>query len=173
MSYSIEPFLESLKENFTSFSFEFHEENFGSIIPIFFITAEKEEILCKTWRSISEFVATNFQSKLKDEFSIWNIYLFFLTPNEISNELKYLIENDTFSSRKIIIPTQTDKNIIIGEHILNGDLNIDKTEDINKKGFNHNPILWSVLNDKIAKKKLNQEIKDSFNEIVEILKTQK
>ena len=56
------------------------------------------------WISIRNEVA-NIQSKVEDEFERWNHYLFYLVDDDVMNDinLKYKIEHDTISSRKILI----------------------------------------------------------------------
>jgi hypothetical protein len=139
-------------------------------IHCFFSTLPNKTSLNDNWRKISNFIALKFQNKLESEFERWNIYLFLLIDGDIGNELKYHIENDTFSSRKIVINPIVDLDKIINEHLLNSDLTINIAESTGEDGFIHNPLIWSILKDKIPKKKISQEVRDSFEEIVEILK---
>lgn len=171
MDYSIKECLKDLTENFKEFKFEFYEKKLKGKIPIFFIYCKEESILSLSWEKISEFIAANYQINLMDDYSVWNIYLFFNTANPIKNDLKYQIENDTFSSRKIVVDYISDPEKIINENILNKDLSIEKTH-IKKADsiFKHNSLIWPILKDKEAKKKLNQEMKDSFKQLVETIK---
>ena len=61
--------------------------------------AELENI----WESIANEIAAYFQSDFKNEYETWNLYVVFLSDFEISRDLKYKIENDKYSSRKIVI----------------------------------------------------------------------
>lgn len=56
------------------------------------------------WETIRNEVA-NSQSKIDDEFERWNHYLFFLVDEKSMRDinLKYKIEHDTISSRKILV----------------------------------------------------------------------
>jgi len=172
MAYSIETLLADLKEKFTSFSFQFREIEYCGKIPVFFINVDcKETLLSEKWSDIVEFIAVNYQTSLKEEFSVWNIYLFFITKHQISDSLKYRIENDTFSSRKILIEYEANYEEIIEQNIINKDLilvpsNTEKSDS----GFKPNPLIWSFLQKKEANKRLNQDDRDYFKKIVSNIK---
>jgi len=91
----------------------------------FFIEIE-DSISISYWKEMRNFIAIEFQNTLFNEFERWNIYLFYNVSSTISNELKYQIENDTFSSRKIVIEGKSDYTEIINVHILNSDITIDE-----------------------------------------------
>lgn len=172
MSYSIEIFLEEIKQKFNTLSFEYRNVTLKGEIPAFFVNVPTKELLKDQWESVSQFVAGNFQSGLDDEFSVWNVYLFFITPDMVSDELKYVIENDTFSSRKIVIAPELDIDAIIKEHILNTDLNITPAIVKQEAPFDPNPIVWEYLNQIPPKKKVTEEITVGLNLIIEKIKTQ-
>lgn len=75
------------------------EEPIG--VHVFFFKVEEEADLKKYWERLTSYIAVNYQPQLPEEYDIWNIYLIFITPTKISKSLKYKIENDTFSCRKI------------------------------------------------------------------------
>lgn len=62
------------------------------------------EQLMEEWEAIRNEVA-NCQSGVEDEFERWNHYLFYLVEDEVMRDtnLKYKIEHDTISSRKILV----------------------------------------------------------------------
>lgn len=86
---------------------------------IFLISSDEITYLKDNWDDFSVFLATSFQSNLESEFSVWNMYIFYIVNFEVSKELKYKIENDTFSSRKIVIDKPMSFDQIINDHILN------------------------------------------------------
>lgn len=57
------------------------------------------------WRDIRNEIMTKFQDKLTDDFSRWNVYVFYVVDdlNTLNGSLRYMIEHDTVSSRKILI----------------------------------------------------------------------
>ena len=64
-----------------------------------------EDELRETWRNYRNDFAIEFQTDDIDEFERWNFYLFYVVDNQnaIDRSLKYEIEHDTISSRKIVV----------------------------------------------------------------------
>lgn len=168
MNYSTK-IISDLHEEFEGITFDFQEIKYEGKLPCFFISVESELKLAEVWMRVSDIIAINYQATLNDEFSIWNIYLFFFIEETISNELKYLIENDTFSSRKIIIERKYDLNKIIEEHILNTDISIDSTP-ICESNFTPNPIIYKQLENLETKLKVTQSIKEAHSQIINTIK---
>lgn len=172
MSYLTEELMSEIKEEFFEISFDYREVNFGGIVPAFFIYIKDDEILSKKWKAITEFIAIHFQSSLKDEFSLWNIYLFFVLENEGKDDLKYIIENDTFSSRKIIVAPMQDIDLIINNYIKCDGINAQTIIDFEEKPFLPNPNIWKVLNKISPKKKITEEIRLGLDQIITKINTE-
>jgi hypothetical protein len=171
MPYSIELVLLDLKEKFKGLTFEFEIVKFGGEVAVFFIHADSEEDLCMNWTKVVEFIAGNFQVNTEQEFTVWNIYLFFLLENRISKSLQYQIENDTFSSRKIIICGQADKKAITDEHIRNVNLHIEQPgSKIQVADFRPLPKLDKILKNVSAKRRINNEIRESLDLLIKAVK---
>jgi hypothetical protein len=135
----------------------------------FSITAQSEEELKKIWITTSNYIAINFQAKIKDQFSKWNIYLFFQIRKNIGTDLKYKIENSTFSSRKIVIEGEESLATLINQHILNNDLKIEKGTRIVFDTFNKRQELWDLLDGKVLKKtKRTETAEEIFKELVKL-----
>jgi len=132
----------------------------------FFATVPSEDVLKVSWVQISNFVAIKFQNKLKSEFERWNIYLFYRIENMVSRVLHYSIENDTFSSRKILIDTRQSKSDVINEHVLNKDMAVHSTSMQSDNSFIPNAIINEPLRDLKAKKRLGSEIEAILDEII-------
>lgn len=64
-----------------------------------------EEELRQYWKDFRNLLIHDYQIEDIDEFTRWNFYLFYVVPNKnmIDRSLKYKIEHDTISSRKIIV----------------------------------------------------------------------
>jgi len=176
MNFSIDQFLEVVNATFQPSQVSYRELDYNGKIPVFFIKCSSIEELENNWTGLVDSVAFDFQSQLTDEFQIWNIYLFFIRPAGITdlvrfNSLKLKIENDTFSSRKIVVEDQ-DIDSIINEHIVNRNVNFSVEQDTSPKAtFIANPILWSILEDKTLKKqKLTAEAGSAFEDLVKELK---
>jgi hypothetical protein len=103
----------------------------NSFFSAFSCWVDSEEVLAQLWSRISDLIGTEYQTKLETEFSSWNIYLAFFVPNQISNALKYNIENDTFFVRKIVFNRELshlEKHSIpkcLSDHILGKDINLE------------------------------------------------
>ena len=165
MTYSIETCLNDLRDKFKTIVFEFREVNIfkNNSVPIFLIQFENELDLLKSWEDIYKTIALDFQTKLTNEFSIWNIYLVFQTNSPISKQLKYNIENNTFSSRKIVIENDRDFNTVVNEKILSSHLKIENPKS--QKTFEPNKAFWSELKDKKPKLRLNEEFREIYIKI--------
>lgn len=169
MGYSIKTIISDLENEFENVSFSFKEINYQGKLPCFFITVKSEEELTRIWMKVSDIIAVNYQSRMKDEFSIWNLYLFFIISETISNDLKYQIENDTFSSRKIVIEGKSDLIKIIDEHILNSDIKINSSI-ISDSVFNPNPIIFDQIVDIEVKTRVTDAIKVAHSQIIKKIK---
>lgn len=169
MIYFNSEFTDNLMSEFPDISLEYREIELGGVVPAFFIFMNNEEHLRNHWGKITEYIAIYFQSMLKNEYSIWNIYLFFLLQDEVSNEIKYQIENDTFSSRKIVISPIIDIDTIIRENIINDDWNVHDIEESNLI-FTPNEIIWKALGDMGSWKKKTISHTESLKQIIKQLK---
>lgn len=172
MIYSNDSFITELNEKFEGFAFEYDEVKYNGVIPVFFIRVNcNEESFSKQWPRIVDFIGVYFQTSLQNEFAIWNLYLFFIVEKGINDSLKYQIENNTFSSRKIIIESEMSNQNIIKEHIINSDL-LFGNEAKQSMVFEHNVILWKYLKGKEAKRKITEEDKTTFKRIITTIKKQ-
>ena len=64
-----------------------------------------KDALRNRWIDIRDELASEWQMRNLDDFERWNFYLFYVVENKskIDRSLKFKIEHDTVSSRKIII----------------------------------------------------------------------
>lgn len=177
MSFSIDQFVEGLNASFETLSISYKELIYNGKIPVFFVGSSSVDELAANWSKLVDTIAFDYQSQLTDEFQIWNIYIFFIRPAGVQditsyNSLKLKIENDTFSSRKILVEDH-DIDSIIDEHIINLNVHfsVEKVRAPESR-FEADPLLWSILEDKTLKKqKRTAEAGNAFDELVKILKT--
>ncbi|WP_422350756.1 ABC-three component system middle component 1 [Flagellimonas sp.] len=142
-----------------------------SLAHSFFIDFGNAEALSENWQQIANFIALHFQNKLDDEFQRWNIYLFFRVVGPVGKELKYKIENDTFSSRKVIIESSMDSHSAIKVHIVNELTQIGAENLRTKTQLEHNPMIREVLKGKTLKKsKITPEAQKAYDKLLENLK---
>jgi hypothetical protein len=170
-SFLINDIQANFQTKFEGCTLEYETTSFNSgLVHCFFVNIPSEVILKVTWVEISNFIAINFQNKLDNEFERWNIYLFYRIENMVSRVLHYSIENDTFSSRKIIVNTRQSKSDIIDEHILNKDMAVGSTTAQNEGSFTPNVIIDESLKGIKSKKRLGLEIETSLEEIISKIK---
>lgn len=160
----------------------FHYKNDENlIINVFFLFANKKNIE-NQWKIFSNTIAAKFQnaeymSENKD-FEKWNFYIIYVSKEKLSKELKNRIENDRFSSRKIVEDNYLndfncdEANKLIIKHITNTDLKniIDQTQD--KIQVEYKPIdaeLWKLIH---MDESLVRNV-DSQKQIVEQISQQK
>ncbi|MBD3343179.1 MAG: AAA family ATPase [Candidatus Lokiarchaeota archaeon] len=100
----------------------------------FFVKYKSARLLEKSWSKLNSSIASYFQSELTNEFQIWNIYIVFACEDDVKKEIKYKIENDRFSSRKIVLDKIESlnesiiKDIIINK-ITNTNLELEQNKD--------------------------------------------
>ena len=130
--------IDFLEKFFPEFKPRLSKEQYVGAISVFSFFFETEEGLNDKWESVTSSIAVNYQSEFEDEeqeFERWNMYIFFIVKGSVSDQLKYKIENNKFSCRKIVqdnidvssyldsIKELTQKNII------NSDLNRSLIDD--------------------------------------------
>lgn len=134
-----------------------------------FLKIPDEKFLLENWKGITNSIALNYQTHLETRFEKWNIYLFFLISKDLENlNLKYTIENNTFSSRKIIEDTSLSAEVLIKKHVVN-ELTI--TEDSKRSEntvFEYNPLIYSILKDKKLKNRkiLAKPLEEAYDELI-------
>lgn len=122
-------------------------------IDVFVTTVLDEEVLAARWKDIRNLVARN-QFDLDDEFERWNFYLFYVVDNpNVDSGLKYEIEHDTISSRKMVIVSESvDESIypkLVSEYIR---YDIENRQPEFKKVFSKNMLVERIL------KKMKEEV---------------
>jgi len=137
-----------------------NDDNFR--INIFFLEADNVK-LNENWKRFSNMIAANYQNSeyMSDrEFDKWNFYIIYISKDSISKDLKNKIENDKFSSRKIVEDSYSEKfndNEAIRltvKHITNSDLKeiVDATQEVTISIYPpKNEKLWELL---LAEEKL-------------------
>lgn len=116
------------------------------------------------WKKVSNYIASSYQSTLtkkEDEFEKWNIYLLFTCTAAVNKTLRFEIENDKFSSRKIILERlagdldEQQANLLISQHISNDDLVIDpkaQSDDLHEivNKYQSPTFVWDMIKDEEA-----------------------
>ena len=160
-----------------------YKNNEGLIINVFFLLANKKNIESQ-WKMFSNIIAAKFQnseymSENKD-FEKWNFYIIYVSTEKLSKELKNRIENDRFSSRKIVEDNYANEfnsdeaNKLIIKHITNTDLKdiLNQTQDTIQ--VEYNPVdaeLWKLIHNDVSfardtdsQKQIVEQISQQSNE---------
>lgn len=120
----------------------------------FVVTLNTEEELKLFWEDYRNDIASYFQAELQVEIEIWNIYLFFVVLEPVSRELKYRIQQDKYSSRKIVLCNETH---IVEHFYTKGQLDVEQMLQ---------KCLFSVQIDKLSlDSKIEGSVKQLINEI--------
>lgn len=149
-------------------------------INVFFVESISEGVLKENWELLSNMVAANYQNSeyMSDkEFDRWNFYIIYISKDYVSKELKNKIENDKFSSRKIVEDAydkefnDEEANRLIIKHITNTDLKeiVDKTKEVNVSEYvPKNEKLWKLLLKEekvIGDRKIQKEFIEKINSL--------
>ncbi len=72
-----------------------------------------QEELAESWRDIRNEVMMRWQENMMDDFSRWNFYVFYVVEDldKLDGSLRYQIEHDMVSSRKILVDSRDDVNM--------------------------------------------------------------
>lgn len=147
--------INQLKGKYKNCDFQFRLAQSSVNISVFFVLTNSsilsEESL---WENISNEIALKYQSKLEKVYEKWNLYIIYITSDVTPKELKNKIENDKFSSRKIVEDSydkefnHDEANRLIVKHITNADLKeiVEKTQEVTISAYiPKNEKLWELL----------------------------
>ena len=179
--------IDFLEHLFPRFKPQLSKIDFIGTISIFSFFFESEKELYDNWEVITSSIAAYYQSELDDEtkeFERWNIYIIFFARGNVSNQLKYKIENDKFSSRKIVKDNISDSintsliSKLISEHIVNSDLDISKLDnmeqiDVNSTYSNDSKIYQLIENSNLKISGRNtdkEELENLYQQIIKEVK---
>lgn len=154
--------LSFLKKEFLEVGFQLYkatvldDDQEDAFFSAFVCLVKDENKLDKIWSGISNLIGVDYQSKLNNEFSRWNIYLFFLTEELIGNEVKYKIENDKFFVRKLVldgmknINENKDVSKYLNNHILDNDITIhERQKELSSDEYNYSDTGKRLLSENI------------------------
>jgi hypothetical protein len=166
--------LQELAGKYSNCIFNYRLVNLSVDISVFFVLTESSVLEENDlWQEISKEIALKYQSKLESVYEKWNLYIIYVTGDKITKDLKNKIENNKFSSRKIVedgfsrMFNDEEANRLIIKHITNTDLIgiLDRTQDKIKEKYK--PVdteLWKLVHkDNVS---LNRDI-DLQKQIVE------
>ena len=119
----------------------------GSTIDIFVTEPMSVADMEEEWIMIRDDIALTYQRSLTDDFERWNFYLFYVIEDieSLPRNLKFKIEHNTLSSRKIIISAKEIEGNDIPEYLIHKYLcyTIETENAVDGKPF--------IKNDKVVK----------------------
>lgn len=126
--------LDFLCKHFPKMQFALLNAGDSEYISCFACKIDNDSTLAQYWDQIASVIASLYQAKLDNELAIWNIYLVFLLDVKVNKSLRYQIENDKFSMRKIIIddyqwPFENEAKLVerLNNEILGHDIEFKQT----------------------------------------------
>ena len=161
--------------------------NFVGTVSVFTFSFETENELNEQWKAIVSAIATYYQAEFEGEetdFERWNIYIFFLVNEPVGTQLKFKIENNKFSTRKIVcdrVAAGIHEDLIpqlIKDYITNDDIGIIASEKRDTadqpSGFSNTSEIYETINNshlKASGKKPagKDEIETLYQQIIKLL----
>ena len=141
--------LSFLKNEFSEIEFEFFElenDSFMSCLGCWCVNAEK---VIESWDAIQSLFVAYYHPEI--EIIKWNTYLVFFCAERLKEEDKYLIENNKFFFRKVILDNMgelPDLNLaekLINMELLGTDIVLKGNEDLVAHGLKLDASLWSLI----------------------------
>lgn len=163
---------EEIKSSFELNHFSIGKVQFGGEVIVCFVNFKDDAVLKNQWKELNSCLTAKFIPTVKDDYSKWNFYIFYLSKGIVEKQLKYEIENNKFSSRKIIIEnvssiTEKEINFLISEHITNDNIQID-VENKQLLKFKKNITLSKILDKLSLNKKSDEDLQDALDSIEKI-----
>lgn len=127
----------------------------------------------KNWETIQNLISGYYQPSF--ELARWNVYIIFICIEELTQWDKYLIENDTYTARKVVIdnlktlPNIEEVEEILDNYLLGADLELNKKAK--HYSFKINPNAQFLIDSiplessNVAKKKRADLIKKLVNQL--------
>lgn len=135
--------IRALVEEFPGLKFELYTAGKDNFITCLACWMGDSTALEESWVGIQSILALNFKSERKT--ARWNVYLAFFCAGKVANNLKYIIQNDKFTARKMVFDWcgqgrshQDDSEMALD--LLNGelfstDLTIDDVPKLSNKPY--------------------------------------
>lgn len=140
--------------------FSLGKVHYGGKVIVCIVKFKDDSTLINHWKEFNSYLTAKFVPTVKDDYSRWNFYIFYFSESILGKAIKYEIENNRFSSRKILIENSKSitKNLIedvIIEHITNDNIEIN-VENKETSTFKKNDKIAKVL-DKVGLGKRNDD----------------
>lgn len=156
--------------------FSIGKVQYGGEVIVCIVKFEDDTILTNKWKEFNSYLTAKFISTVKDDYSKWNFYIFYISESILGKSVKYEIENNKFSSRKIVIEdvksiTEKEINLFISEHITNDNIQIG-VENKQSLKFKKNTSISNIIDKLSLNKKSDGDLQDALNSIEKIYKNE-
>ncbi|MCD0478901.1 hypothetical protein LPB90_10560 [Chryseobacterium sp. LC2016-29] len=142
--------------------FSIGKVHYGGEIIVCIVKFNNDANLVNNWKEFNSYLTAKFITTIKDDYSKWNFYIFYFSENIVGKAIKYEIENNKFSSRKIVI--ENSKSIttelveeVINEHITNSNIEI-YVENKQTSIFKKNNSIAEILDNMSLGKKNDDDL---------------
>lgn len=167
---------EEIKSSFELNHFSIGKVHFGGEVIACFVNFKDDTVLRNQWKELNSYLTAKFIPTVKDDYSKWNFYIFYLSMETVEKQLKYEIENNKFSSRKIVIEnansiTKKEINLLISEHITNDNMQIG-VENKQSSTFKKKASLAKILDKLSLNKKNDDDLQDALDSIEKFYKNE-
>ena len=159
--------------------FQFKPSNGLYNFYIFTCEFDSEEDLIKKYSSINDIIAFDFQRTLINDVEKWNLYLFCFLNKKISSEVKSIVEQNKYATRKIVfdnlksqLTLDQKKKLILNKlfildlNIRNG-ISIKETNGISEIIEHSDPLLFrTILDSKKIKGRNAKDLKEKKSKLI-------
>lgn len=135
MKLSSNPYdLTFLKTEFEKIKFELFSTADTQLLNCIACWCETASDVVTNWQAIQNLISAYFQPR--GQFAQWNVYLVIFCAEELPVRIKYIIQNDKYSVRKIILdglhvlPDSDEAVIEVNKELLGSDLSLDRIEGV-------------------------------------------
>ncbi|QKJ66834.1 hypothetical protein HQN60_09045 [Deefgea piscis] len=128
---------------------------------------EQANDVVHNWRAMQSILSAYFQPS--GNLAKWNIYLVFFCAEQLPLNEKYIIQNDKYSARKVVLdgmnklPTLEEAEKIINNELLGADLSIKEIQIAGKMEETEKTISNGVLNTNLKNKEAQSSAKHTSN----------
>lgn len=150
--------------------FSIGKVHYGGEVIVCIVKFKNDSILINHWKEFNSYLTAKFIPTVKDDYSRWNFYVFYLSEDTLGKAVKYEIENNKFSSRKIVIENSNSITMkliedVITEHITNNNIKI-YVENNKISTFKKNDSIAKIL-DKVSLGKRNDDDLQAVLDLIE------
>lgn len=163
-----------LSKELPDIEFELYNSGKSPFISCIACWIKSADLVVRTWRPIQSLISAYYQPE--DEISRWNIYIVIFCPEELPIRDKYVIQNDKYAARKIIIdrdpstPRSPEAVTSINNELLGLDLSHEEQIPFEERNYNSvfSLLVSGVPSDmSVASKKLRQDRIDSLLQAID------